>query len=86
MYNMSPPRLSQYLPMQLYVTYTIEKASLTKIIVLHDVTSRVMPQADILSGDSPQRQGLEPWSSRVGIVVYKMALRRGFLRVLVFLC
>ena len=42
---MSPPRLSQYLPMQLYVTYTIEKASLTKIIVLHDVTSRVMAQA-----------------------------------------
>ena len=45
---MSLPRLSQYLPMQLYVTYTIEKASLTKIIVLHDVTSRVMVQADSL--------------------------------------
>jgi len=32
--------------MQLYVTYTIEKKkSLTKIKVLHDVTSRVMAQA-----------------------------------------
>ena len=48
MFSMSLPRLSQYLPMQLYVTYTIEKASLTKIIVLHDVTSRVMVQADSL--------------------------------------
>jgi len=86
MYNMSPPRLSQYLPMQLFVTYTIEKASLTNIIVLHDVTSRIMAQAYSLSGDSPQRQGLEPWPSRVGIVVYKVALRRGFLRILVFLC
>jgi len=57
---MSPPRLSQYLPMQLFVTYTIEKASLTNIIVLHDVTSRIMAQAYSLSGDSPQRQGLEP--------------------------
>jgi hypothetical protein len=34
--------------MQLYVTYTIGKASLTKIIVLHDVTSRVMVQSDSL--------------------------------------
>jgi len=48
MFSVSLPRLSQYLPMQLYMTYTIEKASLTKIIVLHDVTSRVLAQADSL--------------------------------------
>jgi hypothetical protein len=46
MFSTPPQRLSQYLPMQLYVTYTIEKVSFTKIIVLHDVTSRVMVKAD----------------------------------------
>jgi hypothetical protein len=69
--------------MQLYVTYAIEKASLTKIIVLHDVTSRVMAQADSLWQLTAEAR-FGAMAMQCGNCGLQSATETGFLRILQF--